>query len=387
MANDVRLILPVVLLLAGCVGTLRIPAPETAPRLKVLWSLDLHREIPVNKLYGKQEFSSPVLADRRLVVATSTGEVHDLNPFNPSDRRILPVKSDSLLSAPLFLPDKEDLLILADLDGTLQALAWPTGKLRWTKPLGGSVLQTPAYDGELLYLLDTSHTLTAVTVNNGEVRWTQRHEPERAQDLLSAISPVVHQDALFIGQADGVLQCLERLDGKERWRRVLEPLGEGQRLIGFAAPVQVFDNLLIAATYSSALYGLSSETGDTMWRRVDIPGIVAMTASSEGILYIGASDGSFHALDRDTGASHWTLNSSAFEARAGELPSPALVLGEYLVLGYTQSDLFLLRRSDGALLDRLALGSGLCSSPTLGPEGTFFVLSNLGVLYQLSLVQ
>ena len=83
MANDVRLILPVVLLLAGCVGTLRIPAPETAPRLKVLWSLDLHREIPVNKLYGKQEFSSPVLADRRLVVATSTGEVHDLNPFNP----------------------------------------------------------------------------------------------------------------------------------------------------------------------------------------------------------------------------------------------------------------------------------------------------------------
>jgi hypothetical protein len=143
----------------------------------------------------------------------------------------------------------------------------PTGTgPAWHARIGGQVYASPAVDGSLVVVGSTAGVMTALDGNSGEIRWA-----------FAAGCPIVG-DAAIAGDVlffcdDGALYRIKRDDGTLVWRVALQD-------------VAVKRVLPHPATFG--------------WERQ-----AAAPRVQDGIVYIGAPDGSLHALAYATGKSLW----------------------------------------------------------------------------------
>jgi outer membrane protein assembly factor BamB len=315
-------------------------------------------------------------------------------------------------------------VLTAGFDGTLSALRAYDGHELWRADLGlPMTVNTPVDSGSLVIVAggqwDEGGIVAAFDVRSGERRWARP-----LADSVGVSFPVLYERNLYLGAA-GTLYSLSATTGKILWSRFLH--GDSESGISGPVAVSAGGQYVVAATRDGYLYGVSGSSGQVVWCRQigggvwrggaairDGMGYVANGRESaegggfrlyafqvsnghvlwsqdcgddvhvtptvaNGTVYIGAIDGTIHAIDAHTGAVRWVVGAG------GDVWSSAALANGVLYAG-TGSAIVALDALTGAELFRATVGSGWAntSSPAVA-EGHLYSGSGEGDVYVFGL--
>lgn len=210
---------------------------------------------------------------------------------------------------------------------------------RWQARLGGQVFAAPTVMDKVAFVGTTGGVFNAVKTDSGEFAWTY----STGAAIHGAATAV--GDAVYFASDDGFLYKLARADGKLRWRYGLGDADVG-RVLGHP---HVYD-----------------------W---DWQGAQPLVA--DGVVYIGAGDGGFHAVDAETGARKWRFYSG------GKIRNGAALDGDRIVFGSHDHHVYALERASGKEVWRHDTKAAIDSTPVVH-AGRVLVGNRGGGLYSLA---
>jgi outer membrane protein assembly factor BamB len=317
-----------------------------------------------------------------------------------------------------------DLVLVGSEDGTLYAVDREIGHVRWTHGCDGPVTSSPAAANGSAFVVGGDGNLVALHLDSGELLWTvtigdpvpyeQRPGEPRNWDFYIS-SPVVHDDTVLFGGADGNVYAVDAARGTVRWKyQIGGPVRSTPAVAGDAVYVGSMDGTLHALDLASGeqrwvfntegnpyfprgevqsspavadgvvyvgardgfLYAVDEKTGEQRWR-ADHQGswVITSPAVGDGLVFAGSSDGEFvHAVDAKTGEERWR-----FDTGSRVFSSPA-VAGGLVYFGTWNGDLIGLDVRDGARKAFNMAESAIMSSPALA-DGVLYVGSDDSCLY------
>ncbi len=245
---------------------------------------------------------------------------------------------------------------------------------KWQTQLGGSLHASPAVHGDRVYLGTTSGVFVAVKIADGSLAWSfPAGRPIFGEALAT-------DDAVFFVCDNGYLFKLARADGKELWRydlgdarvsRILpDPVQQSEDGFDHRAPRPVLaDGVLYVGAGDGGFHAVRADTGERVWR-VQSKGAIRTDAIARGPhVFYSTIGGLIVAAERSTGQSVWEVKSSA------PVTSSPVFIGDKLVIGGRDSVLQALDPASGAQLWKLGFwGSWVESTAVPAPE-------NNGVAY------
>ncbi|MDF1563478.1 MAG: PQQ-binding-like beta-propeller repeat protein [Deltaproteobacteria bacterium] len=379
------LALPLLLALAGCqtLGEVaRRDRPEhpdgiepqkVAPRrLPVEARIQLEKPAPLE--VGTRQRSGPVYDLRRdwLFVGTRGGKVFALDGDRLSERWVRDL--GGAIDAPLLLDG--DRLYAASARGLLFALDAATGRTLWEKDLGLELgVRMVLADGRLI-VPSLGDSLTAVEAETGELLWQHRNPSGSKLAIRGASVPAVAGDRLVAAFADGTVAAFSVADGKQLWQRrhvTNTPFDDVD-----AGPV-IHGDVAYYATYAGRVRGLALADGETVW---EAPGRhegavhLSLTGDRGGEKLLVLGSGEAVALRLVDGKVAW-------RAKLGEGdPTEAVLLGDELYIGASDGSFYGLSRQSGRPIAFFAPGKGV-SAPASPAGRGLWVFSNGGYLYRL----
>jgi polyvinyl alcohol dehydrogenase (cytochrome) len=183
-----------------------------------------------------------------------------------------------------------------------------------------------------------SEALLAFDLDTGRRQWRyQPHEPN-LDDLDLAGAPNLFrrgdQDVVGLGGKDGVYSVVDREDGSPVWeRQVAEPgipePGANFSTGGFIGATAVADDLVVGGTAVGGdphLHALDTATGEIAWQQTAPGPTYAAAAEANGVVFIGATDFTFRAVDLDGGDLLWS------QEMPGAVAGGAAVVGNDVVV-------------------------------------------------------
>lgn len=157
------------------------------------------------------------------------------------------------------------LVVVADVTGTLSALAFGTGEVVWTyrlpDPVGGALVTQDSH----LYVLSRRGYLASIDGNNGKERW---HYERKALlegphiRVQASASPLFSRGFLYVGFPDGYMAQIEADSGEEKWLR--EIVNPNQPIAHIYTPVMLGEQLVVS-THGAGIWGLVPTTGEVRW--------------------------------------------------------------------------------------------------------------------------
>lgn len=248
-------------------------------------------------------------------------------PLPPPSTLLLPAEPawTTTLPAPPVAPGVAgaETVIVPLTDGTLRAVAWTTGDLRWTRP--HATMLAPAASGALVvaatattldafdafsgtpkwslpltappvavvgapesaYVLDT-HAVTAVDPATGRVRWT--HALDTPPTTLTAGT-----SAVAVTLSDARIVALSIQDGRRVWVRGLEGTLTGAAWSGA---------VLVVGSSARAAWGLDARDGGIKWRW-PLGGSVGGVAADSERVFLATQDNLLRTVNRGNGHQRW----------------------------------------------------------------------------------
>jgi outer membrane protein assembly factor BamB len=181
----------------------------------------------------------------------------------------------------------------------------PTGPVPlWQTRLGGGqTFASPVVADGVAYIGTTGGVIDAVDTKDGRIAWTFA----TGSPIFGAAA--ADGDAVYFASDNGNLYKLDRATGKERWHAS----------IGGGAVPRILPH---------------PSTGDWDWQ-------AARPLVAEGVVYIGAADAGFVAIDAAAGARKWRF-ASRDKIRAG-----AAIDGDRIVFGSADHFVYALDRATG----------------------------------------
>lgn len=285
-------------------------------------------------------------------------------------------------SRPLFMADTQTLFVGTD-DGRLLALGANDGAERWRYNAEAEIQHQPVLDGEALYVAAADNSVHAVDWTTGASLWSYHRDPSEAEFEVSGFAGVrVSERVVFTGFSDGTAVALDSNDGTELWTADLaQDIDQPTRRSGIPVMPDVDTTPVVGrrrvyvASYDAGLYALDRISGDVLWRQ-PLTGVVAIAGAGDS-LYVSRAGHGVAAVATATGRVLW-------ERELGPSTFTEPVLREDLVIvGDNRHGLAALRRTDGTIVQRFPVGSGVGGPPVILGRAAF-VLSNGGLLAALS---
>jgi outer membrane protein assembly factor BamB len=209
---------------------------------------------------------------------------------------------------------------------------------KWQAQLGAAMWAAPAVWGDTAYVGTVGGIFQAVDVRDGAIRWTfNAGRPIHGEALATA-------EAVYFVCDDGHLYKLDRAKGALVWGYDL----------GDAAAARILPHPVV---YEYDYWSPRPVLAD-------------------GVVYVGAGDGGFHAVDAVSGARRWRFQAGA-KVRNG-----ALVDGPRVVFGAADHLVYALDRGSGKELWRRDLKAPVDTEPALH-EGKVLVGNRGPGLYAL----
>lgn len=265
-------------------------------------------------------------------------------------------------------------------DATLYALRARTGEEIWTYLSGEELVTVPVIAGDLVLVASQSETLFAVDRATGKWKWQYRRDAPPGFTVRGTATPVVKNDIVYMGFADGYVVALALNDGAQKWERNLTTSGGTQFLDADATPVIDANGNLFAASYKDGVYGLKADTGDLEWTTARL-GTSSVLQSGETLIVGG--EGKLAALFAQTGKEMWTLDLTLGKKGAVTAGRPPLMLRGMVVVP-TSGALMFVDPMKGKAKLAWNPGKGVTATPALF-HGRMYVLSNLGTVFALQL--
>ena len=237
-------------------------------------------------------------------------------------------------NSPLFSSPtiSENVVFVGSLDSTLYALDLGTGKLKWKFKTGGQIRSTASVQGDQLFLYSGDAILYCFSKTSGKVLWSFKTRGgilgDRLYDFADYFqsSPVYHNKRIFFGAGDGHVYAIDASSGKLSWSF---KAGE----IVHTTPALYKDRLFIGS-FDGNLYALKQEDGDLLWKFKTVGHRYFPTGEVQGnpvvkndMVYFGARDYNFYAIDVFGGYCHWNKSFPFGWAMAAMPDDSAVYLG------------------------------------------------------------
>jgi len=247
--------------------------------------------------------------------------------------------------------------------------------------LEGPVRRQPLLSHDAIYVVTAANSVLAFARTNGEVLWRYRRDTPEGFSVTGNAGLLAADGKLWTAFSDGVVVALDPSDGRLIWERDtsldLEDTGSDQnRIIDVdTTPTKVGKNLYVAS-FSAGLYALAPSTGAVVWRAPELKAITAIAAEGEKIVLSSAEKG---VLCVDSGTHEILWRHPVKRGSPGELR-----ISEGLVfVGESEGGFLALSLETGREQARLESGHGF-SAPASIAQGRGFLLSNGGTLFAFS---
>ncbi len=275
------------LIIAGSYDSKTYALQPTGRTAVALWSFEAEEERERDRIIG-----GPIVHEDTVYIPGSNWNLYarNLEDGGPGPWAKPFKGEEAFWSAPLIVGDR---IYASSLDHNLYALELDSGRMVWSKKLGGAITDTPTLAGKALLSGTFAQSLFAVDLANGNEIWSFQ------ADGGIWGSPAVSDSAAFFGDDAGFAYGLDFTSGRLLWKEQVEgPVR--------ASPL-VVDEVVYFVTEFGAVLALDTATGDSIWPGVNtIDGrLLGDPIASEGGLLVGAmeSDCLVFILDYETGFS------------------------------------------------------------------------------------
>jgi outer membrane protein assembly factor BamB len=335
--------------------------------------------------YQPSETATPAIDPdtERIVVCTRDSMLRSLSPIDGRIEWEKPLHGRCFAGSTI----EEGVIYVPGGDSTLYALRARTGEELWKYESGEELVTSPVLSGDTVLVASQSETLFAVDRNTGKWKWQYRRDPPPGFTVRGTATPVVRNDIVYMGFADGYVVALGLSDGAQKWERNLTTSGGTQFLDADATPVLDDNGNLFAASYKDGVYQLKAETGDLEWTTARQGAASVLRAGDEIIV---SGEGKLQALFAGTGKEMWSLElnqgqhkSALFGGGASTAGRPPLLLRGILVVP-TTGPLVFVDPMKGRAKMSWNPGKGVTATPALS-HGRLYVLTNLGTVFALQL--
>ena len=249
----------------------------------------------------------------------------------------------------------------------------PTGPApRWETRLSGQAFAAPVVADGVAYIGTTGGVLNAVETAKGAITWT-----------FSAGAPIfgaatVQDDAVYFVCDNGFLYRLDRANGKERWHYDLGDAAVSRVLPhptafdwDWQGPQPVLaDAVVYVGSGDGSFHAVDANSGQRKWR-FETHGKIRVGAAIDGSRVVfGSGDHFVYSLDRATGKEIWRADTKA------DVDGAPLVDGGRVFVGNRGPGLFALDADSGKELWRLFFwGSWVESTPVIR-DGVLYIGSS-----------
>ena len=326
--------------------------------------------------FGQAINSTPIPARDRVLAATWEGPVvavdrHTGSPIWTADVPLPTTRSTPVVSGTLAIVSAGRW----ELGGIVIAYDVLTGRQVWSTPLRDPVGPAcPALFRGKIYL-GAGRTLYALSASTGKILWSN---PVSA-DVDNGITgpPAVSCEGTLVIAADGTghLFAVRRSTGRRVWRRTL---GGGIWLGGpsIAGRTGYIPNGDVSSEGGGvSLYAFRVATGRILWKQDCGDDVHVTPTVGRGVVYVGAINGTMHAIDARSGAVRWVAEVP------GEVWSSPALANHVLYVG-TESALLALDARNGHEYWRTSvadLGYANMSSPAV-TRGRVYIGSGGGTI-------
>lgn len=352
--------------------------PETGSALRVLWTKHLTGEfggpfLPVEKA------SAALDPEHDRIYVGSTGG--RLLAMDSAGRVIWSYRVGTGIEAAPALDPKHGDLYVAGTDGSLHALRAGDGSRLWKEGAGDAIRQAPLLTSDAVYVVTDSDRVIAFERKNGSMLWDYARKMPDGFSITGRAGLLLAHDELITGFTDGNVVALDPSDGHVLWARDtsldLEEAEQGSQSVFTdvdTTPVIAGDTLY-AASFSGGLYGLDPDSGSVKFRDPKLTGIVGLaTTGPGGVLLLASADFGLMSIGIPGRQVRWH--------RPIERGSPTtpVIRGGMVFVGASDGSFLTLSLATGREMGRLDAGHGFDAKPALA-ESLGFVLSNGGTLF------
>ncbi|WP_225335362.1 outer membrane protein assembly factor BamB family protein [Halomicrobium urmianum] len=204
----------------------------------------------------------------------------------------------------------------------------PTGPeptVAWTYEASGPFWGSPVVAEDAVFIGGTDGALYALDAETGDRQWAF------ATDHRVEGAPAYADGTVYVGSYDTRVYAVDAASGEERWNRALGGLIRGSPTVrDDTVFIGVGCHNLACSWYADEadvtqdgwVYALDAASGETRWKYPVGDEVVSTPAVDEGTVYVGASDATMYALAADTGDVEWT-----YDVNDMIWSSPALAFG------------------------------------------------------------
>jgi outer membrane protein assembly factor BamB len=290
----------------------------------------------------------PRLEGNRVFAAAADGTVTLLDAENGSVVSRLDAKRKLSSGA----GGQGELVIVGTVKGEVVALDL-SGKETWVTSVGGEVLAPVAVAGATGIVRTADGRVFALNLADGKRRWVYQR-PTPALLLRAETAVIATATNVVAGYPGGKLVALDMDDGKLTWEVTVSlPRGstELERVADVAGLPVIDGGRICAGAFQGKVACFDIQSGNTVWTR-DLSTATGLAVDDRSV-YLTDDQDNVHALGRESGASTWKQD----KLLRRRLTAPVAFDGK-VVVGDSLGFLHVLAKDDGAIIGRLALGSG-----------------------------
>lgn len=322
--------------------------PEVTPTQ--LWNVRATKG--VDKDYLKL---TPTLNNQFIVTASRNGTVTATNKQNGATAW----STDTHIEITAGPTSANDLTVVGGYKGDVLALNPNNGTIVWKSRVSSEILAPPAISNTSVLIKTVDGHVVALSTLDGHRLWHYK-QTEPTLILSASSAPVIHNNGVIAGFANGALTKLSLNDGELQWQQTIA-VPEGsfpiQRMVDIDADPIVFNQHIYAATYQGKIASLDPDNGHVIWTH-DISSYSGTAADFDKI-YVSDTQSHVWAFDAQNGNVLWRQT----QLQARNLTAP-VTMGNYVVVGDGEGYLHWLSKQDGHFIARINVdSSGILATP------------------------
>lgn len=268
-----------------------------------------------------------------------------------------------------------NLVLVGTSEADIVALDQGDGHEVWRTLLNSQVLSQPAANLDTVVAHALGGDLYGLDASSGERKWIfDRNVP--VLSLRGSSSPVLVQDIVISGFANGNLIALEANVGRQIWEAaVATPHGrsELERMVDIDSAPQLWGTAVYAVAFNGRVVAIDGNSGNIIWNR-DMSSSAGLSVDYRSV-YVTDQSSNVWALDRETGGSMWRQDKLLNRNLTAPVP-----IDDYVAAGDFEGYLHILNASSGELVARERVDSdGLLARP-LVKDNVMYVYGNGGTL-------
>ena len=168
-----------------------------------------------------------------------------------------------------------------------------TGDLKYSNDLGASIEGKPTTAEGRLFIHLRNHKLVALDAETGKILWNYKRNVPYTTTIQGVSRPLIINQSLYTGFADGFIVCLSVNDGTMLWE---QKLSTGTKFVDVDMSPTFIDGKIVVGSLAGPLHILDHQSGKIL-RTLDYT-ITRAPQNFNGLYYLGTSSGEVLQVNR-----------------------------------------------------------------------------------------